>query len=174
MEIQKQMIAEQGVNTQQTIQPKIKKNRVNQALVGVGILFVIIGIATFFTSLEIYYGIALIVAGVAMVAFVIKKGKDKLKKIELVNRLIREGKLKPKTRPIQSTQSIQTRVVPVTVAPVSVKSKIDLMGRMRGLMAGIKIAKIKKEQEKENILKLRLQATLDEIKRLKLSERRSQ
>lgn len=179
MEIQKSMMSDQ--NAPKVDKPKIKKNRVNQAIVGLGLLFVLIGIGLFFTSLEIYYGIALLVAGCAMIIFIIKKGKDIIKKNAIVEKLIREGKLKPKIIPIKNEikkitpelLKVTSKATPTIEEPKKKKS-INLIGRLRGLMAGIKIAKLKKEEEKEKALKMRLQATLDEIKRLKLSERRTQ
>jgi hypothetical protein len=182
MEIQKSMINESQPISR--AQPKIKKNRKNQFIVGLGILCIAIGIGLFFTTMPFYYGAALLIVGIGFILLIIKKGKDQLKKIAKIEQLIRDGKIIPRTKsaPITVAQApIPIRSQPVTpvtpiapVTPIVTDEKKTLMGRLRGLTAGMKIAKMKKEQEKENEIRRRLQHTLDEIKRLKLSERRSQ
>jgi hypothetical protein len=197
MEIQKNMMAEENptIKSNNPSQPKLKVkkkyNRLNQAMVGVGLLLIIGAIACIFTGIDLYISVGAIVVGIALILFVIKKGRDELKKKAKIEQLIREGKIIPKiastaivptrtvgvARPVSQSGSPSRLLRPVTTnrpiaAPVK-KPAVSLTGRIRGLMAGIKIAKLKKQQEQEQALRQKLQLTLDEIKRLKLTERRS-
>jgi hypothetical protein len=174
MEIQKSMMVE-SANQSIALKPKakVKKkyNRWNQFVFFLGVLLIIGGICLTVPSVSklltdnvlilvgyVYYlaGV-LILLGVLFDYLIIRSGRKKLQKAALIDRLIREGKIVPKKK---------------VMLPVESDRK-DLSGRLKGLISSIKTAKEDKRTDEEEKIRIRMKEVLDEIKRLKLSERRS-
>jgi len=198
MEIQKSLLTEsqnKSTSSNSIIKQKTKKkyNRFNQFLFFIGILFIIVAgllfisqISDYITTLipilinKIIYlsGICLII-GLFLVFFVIKKGRDKMKRIALIEKLIKEGKITPKgtgvNRSIQPRTTGIESVLPVVREqdPIHEVQRQTLNNRLKGLVSSIKTAKAKNQSDEERKIQEKLQVTLNEIRRLKISERRT-
>lgn len=184
MEIQKSMIAESqhGNGIQSSLvkkKGKKKYNRWNQFVFWLGLLLVIASISLLFSSVSkffikmipgldgyIYYlAGALLLIGILFVYLIIRSGRKQLKKAALIERLISEGKIHPRQAPQHNQVPARTEQV------IEQPNKRDLGSRLKILVKSIKIAKANKQIEQEEKIKARMKNVLDEIKRLKLSER---